>query len=251
MAFTFRRLTLGLLLSAGALLFWQTSGDAASVPETHPSARETAPVRPGFLASKEIIVAPVGEAARVDTQLAKNAIRILSQGTNSEQEEMIREIKARPDQYAPAVFYAMSRTLFEQGQQDEAAFWFYAGQLRARYDANRCTDVSARAAVDVLNQEYGPVINTYMFRNLATLKALIPKVVQWDEATPHHYDQRWINLHGMEVMMGGLGDTSRPPKNMSFPESEWPGIAAKTRKQYLDGFHQAMKLAEKAQQKNP
>lgn len=88
----------------------------------------------------------------------------------------IDAVRANPQKYAPPAFYVLSHALFAQNQCDDAAFWFYAGQLRARYDATRCADATAGSAVDVLNDNYGTPINQYMFQRPTELKALIPKV---------------------------------------------------------------------------
>src|SRR5215831_8856005 len=109
----------------------------------------------------DVAVKPVGEYAQIDTRLTIEAIEHLGKGSANEKEEAIRQIKAGPDKYAPPAFYALSYVLLQRGDKDDAAFWFYAGQLRARFDANRCADVSAREAVAVLNQQFGPPINEY------------------------------------------------------------------------------------------
>ena len=196
----------------------------------------------------ETIVRPQGEFAKIDVRLANETIRALAKGTAAEQQRAIQDIKANPGSYAPPVFYALSETLFARGDKDDAAFWFYAGQLRARFDANRCTDVSARQAVAVLNQRYGGPINQHTFQDIPKLEALIPRVLEWDRATPHRYDHRWINLHGMDAMQAGLGGKPSPAA-LSAPASEWNQIAEKTRADYLTGFRQAM--AQVKAQKKP
>jgi len=42
-----------------------------------------------------------------------------------------------PENYAPPVFYALSEALLVRGEKDDAAFWFYAGQIRTRFDAHK------------------------------------------------------------------------------------------------------------------
>jgi len=188
-----------------------------------------------------------GQYAKIDVRTLNETIRILKSGTDEQKQKKIGEIKAFPENYAPPVFYLLSDVLFQQGEKDDAAFWFYAGQLRARFDANRCADVSARDAVAVLNQEFGLPINQYMFHDIAKLEALIPKVVEWDRKTPHSYDPHWINLHGMDAMITGLeGEKGRQREgNLSLPKEQWEQIAENTRADYLDGFHQAVAQAKK------
>jgi hypothetical protein len=179
-------------------------------------------------------IRPTGEYARIDTGLANDTIAALGRGTPAQKRDTVERVTASPERYAPPVFYALSRALFVDGKRDEGAFWFYAGQLRGRFDANRCADVSARQAVAVLNDEYGGEINRHAFQDLDKLEALIPKVVEWDRKTPHQYDHRWINLHGMQVV---LGDQKSP---LSLPTEQWETIAEQTRTDYLSGFRNAM-----------
>ncbi len=164
---------------------------------------------------------------------------IFSQGSNSQKNSLITKIKAHPEKYAPPVFYALSDVLFKTDKK-AAMFWFYAGQLRARYDANRCTDVSAGAAIGSLNYSFGLQINQYAFKNLDQLKSTIEEVIKFDKKTPHKYDQRWINFHGMAAF-------DKNNKMTSKPRSEWEAIEQKTRDDYFKDFQNAIKQLEKTQ----
>jgi hypothetical protein len=192
--------------------------------------------------AEDVKVVPKGEYAKIDVRLANETMKALAGGTAEERRKAIETIQLSPQKYAPPVFFLLSNVLFQGGKQEEGAFWFYAGQLRARFDANRCADISAREAVGVLNQEYGSVINQFMFKDLSKLEELIPKVVEWDRKTPHDYDHRWINLHGMGAMMSGLDaeDSSEKPAALSLSEEQWGEIAEKTRADYLAGFKEAL-----------
>jgi hypothetical protein len=63
-------------------------------------------------------------------------------------------------------------------------------------------------------------------------RAVVERVVEWDRATPHDYDHRWINLHGMGAVTGS-GPLSRPA-------AEWPAIGERTREEYLRGLDEAL-----------
>ena len=63
--------------------------------------------------------------------------------TPQEKEKAIREVEAHPEMYSPLDLYGTASLLFEAGRKDEAAFWFYAAQLRARFDMNRAGESSA------------------------------------------------------------------------------------------------------------
>lgn len=189
------------------------------------------------------ILAPQGVYAQIDTKLGQEALRLLSQGSAQQQQNVLERVRAAPEKFQPPVFYVLSQVLFKAGLQDEAAFWFYAGQLRARFDANRCADVSARQAVDVMNQNYGGTINRYMFQDLDKAQELIAKVVEWDRKTPYAYDPHWINLHGIQAVQA-----AKDPKlaakltmdSLSLPQSQWASLAEQTRTKYLQGFQDAI-----------
>ncbi len=188
-------------------------------------------------------IAPQGEYAQIDTRISRDAVRMLEKGSSSEREAAIAAVKAHPENYAPPVFYALSGALFSAGEKDDAAFWFYAGQLRARIDATICADSSAGEAVWTLNNRYGPQINVYAFQDMNKLKQLVPKVVEWERGLAYRYDRRWINLYGMNGVASGLlaqsgADSARP---LSYPEEQWAVLAEKTRVFYLDSFWKMVK----------
>lgn len=195
--------------------------------------------------SEEIIVKPTGEFAKIDIAPVHKAMDTLKKGTEAEKAKLIADIKASPQNYAPPVFYLLSAVLFEKGEKDDAAFWFYAGQLRGRFDANICADVSARQAISVLNMNFGTPINQYTLKDIPKLEKLVDKVVAWDEKTPYNYDHRWINLHGMGAMISGLDPKDQKRQELSLPKEQWEKIAVDTRKTYSDQFHEAMKELEK------
>jgi hypothetical protein len=202
----------------------------------------------GLLPSPDVFagehtIAPSGEYAQIDVRLSNEALISLTRGSAGEKQKTAERIEARPEDFAPPVFYALSRVLFDRGRKDEAMFWFYAGQLRARFDANRCADISATEAVAVLNREYGPVINQYAFKDIAKLEELIPRVVEWDRKTPYSYDHRWINLHGMGSILSGLEPDRRA---LSLPKDQWEPVAEATRNNYLNDFRAAMRTMKES-----
>lgn len=203
----------------------------------------------GTAGAKEIILPISGQYKTIDTKLATATIKLLQSKSKASQDKAIKAIEAAPDRYAPPVLYQLSATLFQRGDKDKAAFWFYAGQLRGRYDANRCGDLSARSAIAVMNDQFGQPINQYMFSNLSKLEKVVPEVLAWDKKTAHNYDQRWINLHGMGSMLTSLGDKDQSKRDpgevaMSLPQAEWPQIEEETRKNYLKGFQETLSEAK-------
>lgn len=216
--------------------------------------------QPNAALAKDIVVESTGEYAKIDTALLKEAMTKLRSADKAVRLQEIAEIKAHADKYAPPVFYLMSNVIFNDADKadtsakDDAAFWFYAGQLRGRFDANRCADKSARSGIAVLNMEYGGPINRYMFMqsDLDKIENLVPEVVEWDKTTPHNYDQRWLNLHGMNAMITSLDSEDQAKNNpLSLPQSEWEAIAEKTRADYIAGFNDALKELKAARSSKP
>lgn len=189
--------------------------------------------------SGSIPVEQAGIYAQIDTRLANKTINALAKGGVEERRTAIEMVRKNPENYAPPVLYQLAQVLFSGGEKDEGAFWFYAGQLRARFDANRCADMSAKQAVAVLNQKFGAPINEYAFKDIPKLEALIPRVVEWDRSTVHHYDHRWINLHGMDAISSKMGQPVAAGE-LSVSSDQWESIENKTRAEYLNGFRQAM-----------
>jgi hypothetical protein len=190
----------------------------------------------------DVPVAPRGEYAQIDTHLANETIQVLTNGSAEERQRTIDQIKTASDKYAPPVFYALASVLFQDGERDEGAFWFYAGQLRATFDAHRCADTSVREVLTDLVRQYGAPINQYAFQDLQKLQELVLRVVEWDRKTPHHYDHRWINLYGMDAIMSGLDRAApaSPSPLLSLPKEQWDEIAEKTRADYLAGLRVAV-----------
>lgn len=191
--------------------------------------------------ASRIILEGRAEGTQIDVASSINAFEALGSENIAIRDNAIATIIRNPELYNPTVFYKLSEILFLQGKKDDAMFWFYAGQLRARYDANRCADETARSAVSVLNENYGPQINKYAFEDLDKFEKIMSKVIEFDKNTKHLYDQRWINLHGMGAMMDELGDKKAQSRIQSLPIDEWAKIAEKTRNEYFEGFNDAMK----------
>ena len=194
---------------------------------------------------KQIQVRPRGEYASIDTKLAIETMRRLQGTVGNENDELISEIESNSGNYAPPVLFALASLLYKQGKSDDAIFWFNAARLRANFDAARCADVSARSAVPALVAHIPIQLRRSEFDDLAKLRTIIHRVVQWDESTPYNYDYRWINLHGLDAIQSGLGNADATNKPLSLPREEWGALAQKTRASYVSGFDTAIAAYEK------
>jgi len=181
----------------------------------------------------DIAVAPSGIYQDIDVRLSIDTVKALRDLNGEKQMKVANAVIAKPEEFTPPVLYVLSSVLLEQGKKDEAVFWFYAGQLRGRIDANICADKTAVAIIDALNQKFAPPINQYSSTNLSQLTNTVERVLAWEEKTPCHYDRRWINLHGMNAMTGETNSA------LSAPQEQWEVIRQHTRDQYAIDFHTA------------
>lgn len=197
---------------------------------------------PAGVSAGQVLV-PQGVYAHIDTRQTQEMLQTLTQGSAEQQQAALERVRAAPERFQSPVLYAMSQVLFKAKLYHEAAFWFYAGQLRARFDVNRSTDPTTRQAVDALNQTYGAPVNRYLFQDLDRALDLIANVVAWDRKTPYDYDPHWINLHGMQAVQAARDPQSagaRTAASLSQPPSEWAAIAERTRVKYLKSFQDAI-----------
>lgn len=184
--------------------------------------------------SRTVVVAPRGELATVDTSATVRLMSRLLDPAPEVRAAARAEVLDAPHRQMPPVLLALSENLVADGAMPEAARWFYAGQLRARYDACRCTDTTAAQALAVLRDRFGEPVNRWAFADPARVRRAAVRAVAWDRAAPHDYDHRWIALHGMGAFTGdGNG--------VSTPSAEWAGVAARVRADYLSGLREVLR----------
>lgn len=193
---------------------------------------------------KNVELVPKGIYAEIDVEKSNGILNFLIQGEDEVKMKAANEVLKHPDDYNPTVLFALSEVLFKTDKKDTACFWFYAAQLRARYDANRCMDKSAVSGLTVLNERYGSLINQYAFQNIQKLKETVSQVVNYVRSHEEHYDHRWMNLHGMDAITASLdngNDQKMKPKELSQPMAKWKAIKEKTIADYYTDFQEFLK----------
>lgn len=180
-------------------------------------------------------IKPKGNFKEIDVTRHNEAIEILNGKNKNLKKQTVNSILKKPNFYNPPVIYALSRELYSQDKKDDATYWFYVAQLRARYDSNLCMDNSAKQAVSILNNGYGPDINKYAFQDIDKLEKIVTRVVDFVRTNEENYDHRWINLHGMDAVLAGMGDNAEK-KELSQPKEKWTEIKKKTIDDYYNGF---------------
>ncbi len=148
--------------------------------------------------NSNVVVKPLtGEYAKIDTRRELKAIETFLNGTDEQKERLAEKIAEAADRYAPAVFFHLARYHHEQGDNDEALFWMYAGRVRTYFDIQRCTDKTVADAVEMLGEQLPQRLRLYQFEDIDNAKAILADVIEWDATTEHNYDARWIALHGL------------------------------------------------------
>jgi hypothetical protein len=182
-------------------------------------------------AQKTEIIPVTGVFKEIDVESQNKALSVLTTGDEEMKSTMRGIFFQDQNKWNPPVVYALSKVLFEQGYKDDAAMWFYIGQLRARIDANLCQDKTARSAVGILNDKFGPTINQYALQDTEKLKTTVKDAVEFVQEYEPTYDRRWINLHGMWAING-----IEEGKALSYPEKDWAAIKKKTVDTYYADF---------------
>ncbi len=182
-------------------------------------------------AQKTEIIPVTGVFKEIDVEKQNKALSVLTTSDENMKSTMRDIFFQDQNKWNPPVVYALSKVLFEQGYKDDAAMWFYIGQLRARIDANLCQDKTARSAVGILNDKFGPIINQYALQDIKKLETTVNNAIAFVREYEPTYDRRWINLHGMWAING-----IEEGKALSYPEEDWATIKKKTVDEYYDGF---------------
>ncbi len=174
-------------------------------------------------------VEPKGEFARIRVEPSYSITKSILRGDKNAAIKVLRNIGA----YNPPAIAAASNRIFSD-DPERAMYLFYLAQLRARSDADKAQDPSAKAGVSAMTAQYGPPINRYAFRNMPLLRRVVKRVVEDDKSIPRNYDPRWIALHGLDAFS---------KTNVSFaPKSQWNRINASARRNFYAGFKEVSKM---------
>lgn len=150
---------------------------------------------------------------------------------------IIKEIEAKPEIVPPrGLFYAAS-ALVKLQRMEEAALYYYAGQLRGQFDAARFPDKNTdsnnnnpRLSLSLEASYIGKPIHAWAMQDAARFRNIMAMVREWDARTAYGYDA------GYKV------DSSDDIKN-------WPALLEKIRENYFKYSNSIADGLEKVQQK--
>jgi tetratricopeptide (TPR) repeat protein len=84
----------------------------------------------------------------------------------------------------PLELFSPASILFQQGRKDDAVFWFYAAQLRVRYQL--VFEKGDRGQLlTVMMMTAGVPINNYALQDISNLNRILDRVLEWDRRTPN------------------------------------------------------------------
>lgn len=96
-----------------------------------------------------------------------------------------REVLKDPDGIKePLNWFAPAMALFRSGEREEALFWFYAAQLRTRYQLVFEQGDRGQLLTVMLMTVGGP-INNFGYQNPELLVSTYDHVLKWDQTTPN------------------------------------------------------------------
>jgi hypothetical protein len=108
--------------------------------------------------------------------------------------EICGELNKEKDKLRAEVMYVAAIRLYDLGQKDEAVYWFYTAQYRARVfnsilDKRKIGRIGAEAfelrqAYNSFNELAGTYINGYAFGELEKLEKTLTKVVEESKSLP-------------------------------------------------------------------
>lgn len=89
----------------------------------------------------------------------------------------------------PLSLFSPAAVLFQQGKKDDAVFWFYAAQLRTRYQL-AFENGDRGQLLMIMMMTVGAPINNYAFQDVSNLNRILDKVLEWDKRTPNPFMER-------------------------------------------------------------
>jgi hypothetical protein len=167
---------------AAASTFQVAAADAAPGPQS-----EAMPLMPVYITpfydsnGPRISVGPQSKA--LETADGKTILQISNQ------------LKQQRDQLRAEVMYVLAIQLYDLGQKDEAVYWFYTAQYRARVFEAILADpkpgskaFELKQAYDSFNQLAGTYLNGYAFGDLPALQKTLAKVMEEGTSLPKYGD---------------------------------------------------------------
>lgn len=173
---------------------------------------------------------PLGNARIVDPKEARrnDPFAVLHDKPMSENETLVPQLMASANVLPPQYLYELSRRLWSS---DKAAAmeWFAVGMARARYDALRCTDKTARQGI-----LYLPMIAEDLIKGTEQDRKTFGEAGKRALARPDLFvdavSPMWICMHGMSAINSAIQGRKMAESDWLVPPAEWMALRENVRK---------------------
>ncbi len=134
-----------------------------------------------------VVVVALGHQA--STSFGSNELSAMDRLKSCDQQVALLAVKETLDDAevleVPLGLFTVANVLFQNGKKDEAVFWFYAAQLRVRYQLAVKKDNDSGQLLSIMLMTVGPAINNYAFQDVQKLTRILNNVLDWDRAAPN------------------------------------------------------------------
>lgn len=141
----------------------------------------------------------------------------------------------------PLEMFSPAFILFQNGEKDDAIFWFYAAQLRVRYQL--AFEKGDRGQLlSIMLMTIGPPINNYAFQDVRKLDRIIDRVLEWDKTAPNPFREKsrtrdievnlekvYSGLHDLKVKLVTEKDDIEQKARAAAPQIGQMSLQSKTR----------------------
>jgi hypothetical protein len=108
--------------------------------------------------------------------------------------QTIQELEIGIQNKAPSTYFALATELFRSGQKDDAAFWYYVGQLRYRFlvlaKAKASEPSEEQAHFWLLSESVGQSIYEKADQRSGALVQALDRALAWDLEQPNGYTSK-------------------------------------------------------------
>ncbi|MFN0021278.1 MAG: hypothetical protein ACKVP0_23765 [Pirellulaceae bacterium] len=161
--------------------------------------------------------------------------------------QLSAKLKKQKDKLRAEVMYVAAIRLYDLGHKDEAVYWFYSAQYRARVfssilDKDKIGSIGdepfeLKQAYNSFNQLSGTYINGYAFGELGKLETTLSKVVEESKSIPKYGDlYSKVNFVPEETWEEKNKETSKGLTGMiEYIKANADSIKAQRKKNGIDG----------------
>ncbi len=159
--------------------------------ETKPAAEKPAPTLLEQIKARPVLKPEDALKKAEDFRPWPYLPQLLSSSDDAAVNGALKEIADKPELAPPRALFYASAALAKQQRMEDAALYYYAAQLRARFDSQRFPDTSADSPHQSLGRlalQLGQDISAWTMKDATRLSTVMNAVREWDQRTAYAYD---------------------------------------------------------------